>query len=456
MSNERRSTARDKPDRRNREMRERVLPHSIDAERAVLGAILINPQIFAVLPDGFSEATFYREAHRAIFSACWNLHQRQVDIDLLTVQEELIRTNRLDIVGGMPYLVQLCDGVPRSTNAPHYAGIVSEHAVRRGVIALSNQLLTDAYAAEAPSDDLVSQAQRGIIAMLTHGASKPESIGYLMEAARVALMDAYERKEQIVGVGTGFGELDAMTCGLQCGELSLLAARPSIGKTAMAVNIAEYVAMSGLVLLFSLEMTKAAIVQRMISARARVEGHQMRQGRLRQTEYDRVGTAMCSIETLNLVIDDTSGLPVEDLAQRSRRVIVEHGPVTLVIVDYLQLLGTRSRHDNRQQQISFISASLKALGKEVRAPVLALSQLSRAVEGRKDKRPMLSDLRESGALEQDADLVMFLHRPDEDDVEMADLIVAKQRQGPTGTIHLKFNRAYTRFDNLTEETQGDV
>lgn len=447
----RRSELRDLSDRRDPE---RVLPHSIDSEKAVLGALLISAQVFALLPDGFDDRSFYREAHRLIYRALFNLHERQVAIDILTVREELTRTGDLEQAGGAAYLTGLVDGVPRSTNAAHYAGVVTEHAVRRAVILLANQLLSNAYEAEQSSEDLIAEAQQGVIAVSAHGSMEAESIQTLMTATRTALELAVERQQPVIGVATGLHELDAMTAGLQRGELSLLAARPSVGKTAMATNIAEYAAAHmGLVLLFSLEMTKDAIMRRMVSSRARVEGHRLRTGQLHEADYPRISLAMVDLEQLAIVIDDTSGLPVEDLTKRCRRVMVEHGTLSLIVVDYLQLLRTRSRHENRNQQVSFISGALKGLAKDLDVAVLALSQLSRGVEGRKDKRPLLSDLRESGSLEQDADLVMFLHRPDDDAEAPAELIVAKQRNGPVGTVRLKFNSSYTRFENLSYATE---
>lgn len=428
---------------------ERVLPHSIDAERAVLGALLVSPQVLALLPNDFTEGAFYREAHRLVYRAARALYERRVEIDLLTIKEELIRTGDLESVGGAVYLADLIDGVPRSTNAPHYAHVVAEHAVRRAVIGLANRMLSDAYSAELTSADLMAEAQQGMVDVSMHRDDRAAAIVDLINVARTTLELASEQGPQVLGVTTGFIDLDDMTCGLQRGDLSLLAARPSVGKTALAGNIAEHVASAdlGVVILFSLEMTARAIIERIVASRARVEGHRTRQGRFGVPEYERIGAAMADLAQLPFVIDDTSSVPVEDLARRCRRVAIRYGALRLVIVDYLQLLTTRSRHENRQQQVSFISGALKALAKDLDVPVLALSQLSRGVEERKDKRPILSDLRESGSLEQDADLVMLLHRSDRD-TDPAELIVAKQRNGPVGVVKLVFTKTFARFDNL--------
>lgn len=448
---------RNEPDRRrhdrtdptDRRTSEQVMPHSIDAERAVLGAILIDPTVFAVLPDSFSGASFYRAAHTTIFNAVNSLREHGSVVDLLTVKEELTRVGALDTCGGGVYLATLVDGVPRSSNAPHYADIIVGHATRRAVITLASQLSRDAYDAESTADELIDAAQRGVLGVSQQGLSgEPSTLLELITPALAALELATERKQVVIGTPTGFFELDQMTAGLQRGELSIMAARPSIGKTALALNIAAHAAATvGLVLVFSLEMTSASLFTRLAAAHARVEGHRIRTGHLSSAEAERVGRAMADISVLPIVVDDTSSLPVEDLRRRTQRVMLKHGAIALVIVDYLQLVGTRSVHENRTQQVSFVSRELKNLGKDLRVPVLALCQLSRAVETRRGQKPLLSDLRESGALEQDADLVMFIHRPD--DLEATELIVAKQRNGPVGTVKVQFSKAYTRFENIT-------
>jgi replicative DNA helicase len=430
----------------------RALPHNLEAERAVLGAVLITPEVIASLPAGFGEASFYRDAHRRIYGALLALHERRVALDFVTLNDELRRTGELDTVGGPAYISMLVDGVPRAVNATYYAQIVIDHATRRRVIAYSNDLTITAYDAEEPVDDLIAKAQKGVLSVSDYASRESaQTVGELMPATADAIMKAHEGRALVVGTATGFAELDEMTAGLHRGELALLAARPSVGKTALATNIAEYAASSGFVLMFSLEMTKDALMRRMVAGLARVEGHRLRTGHLATDDWGRITEAMGVLQDKRLVIDDSSMVPVEDLWRRSRHVAMQRGPLVLIIVDYLQLLRTRSRHENRTQQVSFISSSLKALAKELDAPVLALSQLSRGVEGRKDKVPVLSDLRESGSLEQDADLVMFLHREDgkEDAANEAELIVAKQRNGPIGRVKLAFIPALTRFENMS-------
>lgn len=436
---------------------ERALPHNLEAERAVLGALLIAPQVYDSLPDGFGEAAFYRQAHRLVFAAVQRLRERSVEVDFVTVKEELTRVGQLDEVGGPAYVASLADGVPRSVNAPHYAAIVADHAARRGMIALANRVLLQAYEAEAPPVALMADAQRALVELGVAGlrGAGPATLGRVVEGVREELLRAVERGSPVVGVPTGYYELDVMTAGLQRGELALLAARPSCGKTALALEVALHVARTeGTVVFFSLEMTKAALGRRAVSSKAAVEGHRLRTGQLTPEEARRAAEAMDEMAPVALVIDDATPVPVEDLSRRVRRSAMGKEPVALIVVDYLQLLSTRSRHESRNQQVSFVSGALKSLAKEEDAPVLALSQLTRAVEGRREKRPHLSDLRESGSLEQDADVVLFIHRPDPQE-STTEVIVAKQRNGPLGTVKLRFDESFTRFENLTYRVDND-
>jgi replicative DNA helicase len=445
---ERRREPRDGSDRR---VMDQTLPHSIEAEKALLGALIINPTYYATLPPGFDRQAFYREAHRTIYDAIKSLYERRVALDMLTLREEIKASGRLDECGGDRYLFDLTDGVPRSANAPHYAGIVSEHATRRSMIYLANKLIADAYST-GDSQQLLADAQRGVVEVSSQGTSdRAVSVRDLVGPAMKVLEDAAARGAMVVGVPTGVAALDEATAGLHAGQLILVAARPGNGKTALAAQIVKHAASTGRsTQLFSLEMTKDEIFMRMVSSEARVDSHRMRVGALREQDYTRIAEAMATLSGLRMVIDDTAAIPVEDLPRRVRRSALEHGDPHLIVVDYLQLLRTRGRHENRNQQVSFISSSLKALAKEIGCPVMALSQLSRGIEGRRNGTPVLSDLRESGSLEQDADVVLFLHRPSEDE-DVTDLIVAQQRSGPLVTVKLVFNRQYTRFDPLDAE-----
>lgn len=431
----------------------RTLPHSIEAERALLGAVMVNPAMVALLPPALTPESFFRDAHQRIFRAIKGCVERGVAVDLLTLVEELKRRNDLDDVGGPAYLSQLTDGMPRSANAPHYATVVTEHATRRAVIHLANILIGDAYQAEASAADLLATAQRGVVEVSTRDVR-----GGLVSAASLvastfeAIERAHHNRETIVGVPSGFADLDVMTAGFHRGDLILLAARPSVGKTALAVNIADFVADSGRrVAFFSLEMTKDQLMMRLVSGRARVDSHRMRTGHLRDADFARVGAALAEIPP-TLWIDDTAGLPVSDLKTRARRAAMEMGgPLDLVVVDYLQLVRTRERFENRTQQVTAISGGLKELAKELSVPVMALSQLSRRTEEGRGRRPNLSDLRESGSLEQDADVVLFIYRDDstdDDDNAIAEVIVGKQRNGPIGTAKLVYMAAWTKFESM--------
>lgn len=426
---------------------DRVLPHSIEAERALLGAILMDGRHLRHVPAALTPGSFFRAAHTHVYAAMLALDGRSQPIDYLTVAEELRRNGTFESVGGAAYLTALTDGMPRSSNATGYASVVVEHATRRAVIHLANKLSSHAYEAEDSGRELLDLAQREVT-----GVAVPSGDGRLRLASAIVprMYEALERAASghalTVGVATGYEDLDGMTGGLQRGDFCILAARPSVGKTSLMLNIARRVAQRGLTVgAFSLEMTEEQLMIRLICDLARVNSYQLRTGHIGQQHMTRISQALAEIVELPLAIDDTAGLHVLEVGRRCRQLRAERGALDLIVVDYLQLL-TATGFENRNQEVSYISRTLKAVAKELEVPVLALSQLSRAPEDRRNKKPVLSDLRESGALEQDADLVMFIWRHEDGD-KPAELIVAKQRNGPTGTIDLVFRPEYTSFES---------
>jgi replicative DNA helicase len=438
---------------------ERTLPHSLDAERSVLGAILLRNEAFNEAAEVVDADDFYREAHRRIFNKMVALQERNEPIDFITLREELSRSNELDEVGGAAYLAKLVDGVPRTTNVTHYANIVKEKSTRRALIHQANQIVEAAYDGDLDADEVMDDAERRIFQV----ADKRIRSGFvpLSELVRdsfATIEKLQSHKGLVTGVPTGFTELDEMTSGLQPGDLVIVAARPSMGKTSYVLNIAQHCATHHespmTVGFFSLEMSKEQLFMRLLTSEARLDAHRLRSGFLSTDDYGKLVHAIGRLEQARIFIDDTASIGVLEMRAKARRLQAEHG-LHLLIIDYIQLMQGRGRFDNRQQELASISRSLKGLAKELRCPIIALSQLSRAPEARSDHRPQLSDLRESGALEQDADLVMFIFRPAVYEKEktpetenVAEIIIAKQRNGPIGTVNLAFINQYTRFENI--------
>ena len=435
---------------------ERNLPHNVDAERSVLGAILIENSSINLAQEILKEEDFYREGHRAIYRTMTALSERRSAIDLITVKDELSRTGNLDKVGGAPYVASLLDGVPRSANIEHYARIVRQKAVLRNLIGSASKILNRCYEDEETADALLDEAQRDIL-MLAEGSLR-SGFQHLREVATPTLeyIDRiHERRELITGLATGFEKIDEMTSGLQEGELIIAAGRPSMGKTALAVNIAQNAGVRDgrSVGIFSVEMSREQVFLRMLTGQARVDAHRLRTGQLEPRDWENLNKAFGSLVEAPIYIDDTPGITIFEMRAKARRLKAEHG-LDLIVVDYLQLLRSRERFESRNQEISEISRALKMLAKELSVPVIAVSQLSRAPEQRGgDRRPQLADLRESGAIEQDADVVMLLYReeyyhPDKIEARgLAEVNIAKQRNGPTGKVELVFIRDYTRFEN---------
>jgi replicative DNA helicase len=434
---------------------DRTLPHSLEAERSVLGAILIHNDAFNHAAEILGAADFFRDAHRRIFEKMIRLSERGDAIDLVTLKEELGRSGELDEAGGPAYITSLVDGVPRSTNVAHYAGIVKEKAVLRNLIFAANRILTTAYEAEEDTDTILDRAEQAIFAIAEDQIRRGfVSIRELARGSFEAIEQAHARKQLITGVPTSFTDLDEMTSGLQRGDLAIIAARPSMGKTSLALNIAQHVGTKTemTVGFFSLEMSKEQLFLRMLSTEAGIDGHRLRSGFLRTDDWGKLSRALGVLSEARIFIDDTPSIGVLEMRAKARRLAAEHG-LHLLVVDYIQLMQGRGRFENRVQELGSISRALKGLAKELNVPILMLSQLSRAPENRPGRRPQLSDLRESGALEQDADVVILIYREDqyEETVEnkgIAEINVAKQRNGPTGTLKLAFLREHTRFENL--------
>jgi replicative DNA helicase len=440
---------------------EKTVPHSADAERSVLGAILVENAAINRAHEILREEDFYRDPHRRIFRAMTDLSERTVAIDAVTLKEELARAGALDAVGGPAYLASLVDGVPRSANVEYYARIVKEKAVLRGLIDAGSQILTTAYEAAQDVDEILDQSERLIFRLaqdrLRSGFVPMKVIAdhSLRTIERLA-----EHRDLVTGLPTGFPSLNEYTSGLQPSDLIVVAGRPGMGKTSFALNIAQHAALreGRKVGVFSLEMSREQLFLRLLTGLARVDAHRLRTGRLNKEEWAQLTRGFGELATAPISIDDTAGISVLEMRAKSRRLKMEQG-LDLVIIDYLQLVRSRTRAENRNQEISEISRSLKELAKELQIPVIAISQLSRAPEQRGgDRRPQLSDLRESGAIEQDADVVLFIYReevykPTEENRGRAQILIAKQRNGPIGALDMAFIREYTKFEELEWQQQ---
>jgi replicative DNA helicase len=436
---------------------ERTLPHNLEAERSVLGAILVHNDAFNMAAQVIDSGDFYRDAHRRIFDKMVQLNERNQAIDFVTLKEELARAGEIDEVGGPAYVASLADGVPRATNVEYYARIVKEKATLRNLIFAANKILTNAYEADQESDLILDEAESSIFAV----ADDRLKAGFvpmreLVKESFPKIEQLFEQKRLITGVPTGFVDLDEMTRGLQGGDLIIVAARPSMGKTSLVLNMAQHVAVQPdhTVGFFSLEMSKESLFLRLLTSEAQIDSHRLMSGAIGQKDYGRISHALETLSAMRLFIDDTANIGVLEMRAKARRLQSEHR-LSLLVVDYIQLMSGRGRFENRTLELAAISRSLKGLAKELRVPIVVLSQLSRAPESRSDHRPQLSDLRESGALEQDADVVVLIYRedaynrdPNNPDAGTAELIVAKQRNGPTGIVRLAFLREQTRFANL--------
>ena len=443
-------------DRARDDLLRRVPPHNEEAEQAVLSGVFLRPDLLQELVDQLRPVDFYVPAHRIIFGAFVALCEQNTPVDEVTVFDWLVSHSQLEAAGGAAYLGELSRAVVSGANAVHWAKIVRDKAMQRALIDTSAQIISNCYDASKDVPTLLDESERAIFSISERANSKTfASSSELVRSVFDELLARYNNKSVTTGVPTGYMMLDRMTAGLQPTDLIILAARPSMGKTAFALNVAMRAALSGgaTVAIFSLEMSKQSLMDRMLCAWGRVELSRVRRGFLEDDDWAKLSASAGALSQAKIFIDGTAGLAPLALRARCRRLKAEHG-LDLVMVDYLQLMHS-SRNDSRELEISDISRNLKALAKELKVPVIALSQLNRKVEERTDKRPVLSDLRESGAIEQDADLIMFIHREDaynkKDDhpkTGIAEIIIGKHRNGPTGTVKLAYRPEFTAFDDL--------
>ena len=436
----------------------RIPPHNLEAEASVLGSALVDNDAIDRVEGLITPDVFYKEAHRKIWRAMEALRGRGEPVDLVTLAEELKKNGELDEVGGITYLVGLSEATPTAAYAEHYARIVAEKAVLRRLIAAAGEAMRLAYDEAGSVEEVIDQAGRLILDVATHGPRHEfQEMRELVTKAHERIAQLREEGARSDLISSGFADLDRLIGGLGPGSLNIIAARPSMGKTAFALTIAQNIALRDRVpvAIFSLEMPALDLVLRMLSSEARVDMNRIRQAQLSDRDYDRLVKAAGRIYDAPIFIDDTPGLTLMELRSRARR-LAAHQNVQMIVVDYMQLMsgGQSTRNGaNRQQEIAAISRGLKSLARELEVPVVALSQLSRAVENRPNKKPMLSDLRESGSIEQDADLVIFIYRDDyynehSEKAGIAEIIVGKQRNGPIGTVELQFHAAHVRFNDL--------
>ncbi len=436
----------------------RVPPHSIEAEQAVLGGLMLAPESWDRVADRLVEADFYRRDHRLIFRAIGELSGNGMPYDAVTLGEWFQSQNLSEMVGGSGYVIELANSTPSAANITAYADIVREKSVLRQMIDAGTEIAGDAFQPEGrSSQELLEEAEKKVFHIAEAGARGRKGFVSMRSAVKEAfqvLHHRYENRGSVTGLTTGFIDLDEMTAGLQPSDLIIVAARPSMGKTAFSVNMAETAALRAkkAVAIFSMEMSASQLAFRLISSMGHINAQHLRTGDLSEEDWPRVTNAITLLSETKIFIDDTPALSPGELRSRARRLKREHD-LGLIVIDYLQLMQVPGTKENRATEISEISRSLKALAKELNVPVIALSQLNRSLEQRTDKRPMMSDLRESGAIEQDADVIMFIYRdeyynPEGGEKGVAEIIIGKQRNGPTGTVKLAFLGQYTKFENL--------
>jgi len=436
---------------------ERIPPQNNDAEMAVLGSMLIEEDAINQAIEVIDEDCFYKSAHREIFSSIANLSSKSKAVDLVTLTEELRKTNKLEEVGGVSYLTMLANAVPTAANIKHYARIIKEKSILRALINNATQVVTKSYESGANVDEVLDKAESLIFEIADRRIEGSfVSLKEIIKDSIETIDRLYQQKTHVTGVPTGFIDFDLKTAGLQLSDLIVIAGRPSMGKSAFALSIAEYVGVVEHipVAIFSLEMSKEQLVQRLLCSHARVDVHKVRSGYFSPSDWPKLTAAAGKLSEAPIFIDDTPAISLMELRAKARRLKAHHN-IKLMFVDYMQLMRGSKYAENRQQEISEISRSLKALARELNIPLVAISQLSRAVESRSDHRPQLSDLRESGAIEQDADVVVLLLREEYytqtvENKGLAEAIIAKQRNGPVGSFKLSFIKEYARFDNLAQ------
>ncbi|AKL97395.1 replicative DNA helicase [Endomicrobium proavitum] len=450
---------------------EKVPPQALDAEMAVLGAMLIEKEAITKAIDIIKEDDFYKEVHRQIFTVARDLYLENQPADIITIADKLKKVSMFSEVGGVSYLTSLIDSVQTAANVEHYASIIRDKSILRNLINAGSQIVTDAFNEKYSPEEILDQSQSRLFNISqvknNNGFVK---VGELVRPTLKILEKLHSDKKDIPGLRTGFSELDVMTAGLQPSELIIIAARPSMGKTSFALNIAEHVALEEKkpVAIFSLEMSKESLMMRFLASVSRVNAHNLRKGRFQPADWSRLTTNAQNISESPIYIDDSSDISVIELRARARRLATEleakKTPLSLVVIDYIQIMRGSSRNsESRQLEVAEISRSLKGLARDLKVPVIALSQLSRKTEdkGRKDNKPQLSDLRDSGAIEQDADVVAFIHREgyynrqDPDLKNSASVIIGKQRNGPTGEISLTFESEYTKFSDLSQRREQE-
>lgn len=439
----------------------KVLPHNIASERAVLGSILINPDKIVTVSEYLKSDDFYSPANRLLFKIMQGLFERGEAIDTLTIKSALEVNDNLQKIGGIPYLAEIVNAVPTSSHAEHYAKIVAKKSQLRSIIGNLSDSIENAYDEDMDVDEIIAKAEQSLIAVSqSSNKSSFRPIHDVLLENHVKIEERSNNTSQITGIESGFYDFDKLTTGLHEDQLIILAARPAMGKTAFALNIAQNVATKSnkAVAVFSLEMGAESLVERMLSAEGTIINRHIRTGNLTVDEWQRLIYAQGQLAEAPIYIDDTAGIKIGDIRARVRRLSQETDSLGLIVIDYLQLIQG-SRSVNRQQEVSEISRQLKIIAKELKVPVIALSQLSRSVEQRQDKRPILSDIRESGSIEQDADIVAFLYRDDyyqqpkegQPESNVTELILAKNRHGSLGTVKLYFHKEYTKFSSVKEE-----
>lgn len=439
----------------------KIPPHSIEGEQSVLGGLMLDKRAWEKIADRITENDFYRHDHRLIFRSITKLEAADKPFDVITLSDELSKTNELADAGGLAYLGQLAKDTPSAANIRAYADIVRERSVFRQLIEVGTDIAGDAFNPEGrESKELLDTAERRVFEIAEQGArsnSGFKNIKQLLTSTVAQIDMLFEQEGTLTGVTTGFKDFDEQTSGLQKGDLVIVAGRPSMGKTTFSMNIAENAAIAqGIsVAIFSMEMPAESLAMRMISSMGRIDQHRLRTGQLGDEDWPRITSAVSLLSEAKVFIDDTPALSPTDIRARARRLKREHG-LGLIVIDYLQLMQVAGSSENRTNEISEISRGLKALAKELEVPVIALSQLNRSLEQRPNKRPVMSDLRESGAIEQDADLIVFIYRDevyneDSPDKGSAEIIVGKQRNGPIGTTRLTFLGQFTKFENFTPE-----
>jgi replicative DNA helicase len=443
----------------------KIPPHSIEAEQSVLGGLMLDNQAWDKIADHLQEKDFYRPEHRTIFRAIGNLARQGSPFDVLTLTENLKERNELESIGREIYLFELVRTTPTAANITAYADIVRERSFLRQLISIASEISDSAFSpAGRESLELLDEAERKVFQIAERGTRNrgPVAVGNLLANAVDRIDTLFHSENDITGLSTSYKDLDDMTSGLQPSDLIIIAGRPSMGKTSFALNIAENAALKNKmpVLVFSMEMSGESLAMRMLSSHGRIDQHRVRTGKLQDEDWPRITSAMSLLSESSMFIDDTPALSPGDVRSRARRVAREHGQLGLIVIDYLQLMQVSGYKENRTNEISEISRSLKALAKELNVPVIALSQLNRGLESRTDKRPVMSDLRESGAIEQDADLILFIYRDEvynehSPDKGIAEIIIAKQRNGPIGKVRLTFLGKYTRFENYTADRYGN-